>query len=177
MFNLIEIKKHSEGISFDRQLDIKAALLERDQQILDIEPVSALGHISYDAGLYLLNYQLTYTITLPSSRSMEPVALTESLDISEVFIEEADLKSKAELVEDDLVLVIEGESISLEESIVDNILLNIPLRVLTAEEEQEDSMPSGQAWSVLTEEQYQAQQAEKAAANNPFANLNGLFDE
>lgn len=177
MFNIIDLKKQSDGLSFDRQLDIKEALLERDPSILDIADVTAVGHISYDAGLYLLNYQLNYTITLPSSRSMEPVALVESLPISEVFIEEADVREKAELVEEDLVLIIEGDSISLEESVIDNILLNIPLRVLTETEEQEDQMPSGSSWSVLTEEQYQAQQEEKAAANNPFASLNGLFED
>ncbi|WP_162012846.1 YceD family protein [Streptococcus sp. S784/96/1] len=177
MFNLIDLKKQTEGIAFDRKLDIKEALLERDCSILDITDVRVTGHISYDAGLYLLNYQLSYTITLPSSRSMEAVVLNEILPISEVFIEEADAKEKAELVEEDLVLVVEGETISLEESVVDNILLNIPLRVLTSEEERDDQMPSGNAWTVLTEEQYQAQQEEKAAANNPFASLNGLFDE
>lgn len=177
MFNLIDLKKQTEGVTFDRQLDIKEVLLGRDSSILDISNVTARGHISYDAGLYLLNYQLDYTITLPSSRSMEPVVLAETLSVSEVFIEEGDVKEKAELIEEDLVLVIEGETISLEESVVDNILLNIPLRVLTSEEEQDDQMPSGNAWTVLTEEQYQAQQEEKAAANNPFASLNGLFEE
>lgn len=177
MFNLIEIKKQSEGLTFEQTLDIKEALQERDPSILDIADVKVTGHISHDAGLYLLNYQLTYTITLPSSRSMEPVALAESLSVSEAFIEKVDVKSKAELVEEDLVLIIEGEEISLEESVIDNILLNIPLRVLTAEEEQENQMPSGNSWSVLTEEQYQAQQREKAMANNPFAGLKALFDD
>lgn len=177
MFNLIEIKKQSEGLTFEQTLDIKEALQERDPSILDIADVKVTGHISHDAELYLLNYQLTYTITLPSSRSMEPVALAESLSVSEAFIEKVDVKSKAELVEEDLVLIIEGEEISLEESVIDNILLNIPLRVLTAEEEQENQMPSGNSWLVLTEEQYQAQQREKAMANNPFAGLNDLFDD
>lgn len=177
MFNLIDLKKQVDGLAFEQKLDIKETLLARDSSILDIANVKARGHISYDAGLYLLNYQLEYTITLPSSRSMKPVILTESLPVSEVFIEESDAKEKAELVEEDLVLIIEGETISLEESVVDNILLNIPLRVLTAEEEKEDQMPSGNDWAVLTEEQYQALQEEKAAANNPFASLNGLFDE
>lgn len=177
MFNLIDLKKQTEGVTFDRQLDIKEVLLGRDSSILDIANVTARGHISYDAGLYLLNYQLDYTITLPSSRSMEPVVLAETLSVSEVFIEEGDVKEKAELIEEDLVLVIEGETISLEESVADNILLNIPLRVLTSEEEQDGQMPSGNAWTVLTEEQYQVQQEEKAVANNPFASLNGLFEE
>lgn len=177
MFHLLEIKKNTEGLAFDSQLEIKDLLLERDPSVLAIEKVRAVGHISHDAGLYLLNYQLTYDITLPSSRSMEPVTLSESLAVSEVFIEEVDLASKADLVDEELILVVEGDTISLEESVVDNILLNIPLRVLTAEEEAEDTLPSGQNWSVMTESQYQALQEEKAAENNPFASLNGLFEE
>lgn len=177
MFHLLDIKKNTEGLAFDSQLDIKDFLLERDPSILTIENVRAVGQISYDASLYLLNYQLTYDITLPSSRSMEPVILSESVQVSEVFIEESDLSTKTDLVDEELILVIEGETISLEESVVDNILLNIPLKVLTVEEENDNSLPSGQNWSVLTESQYQALQEEKVIENNPFASLDGLFEE
>ena len=42
---------------------------------------------------------------------------------------------KKELVEENLVLILNDDTIDLNESILDNILLNIPLRVLTPEEE------------------------------------------
>ena len=57
------------------------------------------------------------------------------------------------------------------------ILLNIPLRVLTKEEEQEQSLPSGQNWSLLSEEQYQNLQKGKKEKSSHFAALEGLFDE
>lgn len=177
MFHILDIKKQAEGLAFDRQLEIKDLLLERDSSILDIEAVQASGQISYDAGLYLLHYELDYTITLPSSRSMEPVRLSEHLSVSEVFIEADEVASKADMVDEELVLVIEGDIISLEESVVDNILLNIPLRVLTEAEEKEDTLPSGNSWTVMTESQYQELQEEKAVQNNPFASLNGLFED
>lgn len=177
MFNLAEIKKKDNKLPFDQELDIKEALTERDQTIIDIDKVRAQGTVSYEDGLYFLTYYLDYLITLPSSRSMEPVELTNQLFVSEVFIAEGDLDGKQELVDDDLVLVIEGDAIDLTESVIDNILLNIPLKVLTEEEEEDnDTLPSGQSWSVLTEEQYQALQEEKKEENNPFAALNGLFD-
>ncbi|MGT2742879.1 DUF177 domain-containing protein [Streptococcus plurextorum] len=177
MFNINDIKKKLEGVAFDCPLEIKTALLERESGILDVANVTTKGHISYESGLYLLNYQLNYDITLPSSRSMTPVTKSESLTVEEVFIEHSEVDSKSNLVEDDLVLIIEGEVISLEESVIDNILLNIPLRVLTKEEEQDNHMPSGQSWSVMTEEQYQAQLEEKKLENNPFSGLDGLFKD
>ena len=71
----------------------------------------------------------------------------------------------------------DGDTINLDESILDNILLNIPLRVLTPEEESGQISLSGNDWEVLSEEDFAALQQEKKEASNPFAQLNGLFDE
>jgi uncharacterized protein len=177
MFVLTELKKRPEGITFDRTLELDQAIKERNPEILDLRNVHVQGSISYDNGLYLLNYELTYNITMPSSRSMLPVEWAEKQLVSEVFIEEADVASKKDLVEEDLVLIVEGGEISLSESVLDNILLAIPLSVLTKEELESDELPSGNNWSVLTESQYQALQQEKKEENNPFASLTGLFDE
>lgn len=51
------------------------------------------------------------------------------------------------------------------------------MQVLSDEECQSDDMPSGQNWSVMTEEQYEALQNEKKKENNPFSALNGLFED
>ena len=51
------------------------------------------------------------------------------------------------------------------------------MQVLSEEEQVSAEMPSGNHWSVLTEEQYDALQDEKKKANNPFASLGGLFDD
>ena len=58
-----------------------------------------------------------------------------------------------------------------------NILLNIPLRVLTPEEESGQISLSGNDWEVLSEEDFEALKQEKKEASNPFAQLNGLFDD
>lgn len=177
MLLLSEIRKKSEGVTFDDYLSIKEELLGRDAGILDIRDVHAVGSVTYDQGLYLLNYKLDYVITLPSSRSMTPVELEEGQLISEIFITQADMADKEDLVEENLVLVLEGESIDLVESVIDNILLNIPLQVLTEEEVNSDDMPSGSNWSVLTESQYDQLKSDKKKANNPFSALDGLFDD
>ncbi|WP_438468032.1 YceD family protein [Streptococcus pluranimalium] len=174
---LIDIRKSLDGLQFDKVLDVKDQLLARDETIIDLQNVMAKGLVTFDDGLYLLNYQLSYELTLPSSRSMEPVVLSEKQEVSEIFIEVADVPSKADLVEENLVLLLEEDYIDLSDSVVDNILLNIPLKVLTDEEQKAEVMPEGSNWTVLTEEQYQAMKEEEKQDNSPFASLSGLFDE
>ena len=115
--------------------------------------------------------------TLASSRSMEPVDLQESYLVNEIFVDGQRGGSQQDLVEEDLVLPIEGDRIDLAESVADNILLNIPLKILTPEEEAGSEMPTGNDWQVMTEEEYQQSQKEKKEVNSPFAGLQGLFDE
>lgn len=177
MFRLTDIRKQVAGIPFQQELQVAELLKTREPDILDISPVTVQGQVSHDQGLYLLTYTMTYRLTLPSSRSLTPVTFDNSQAIHEVFIAAADVQSQRDLVEEELVLIVEGDSIDLTESVVDNILLNLPSRVLTADEEKADELPSGQDWSVLTESQYQAQQEEQKAANNPFAGLTGLFSD
>ena len=172
-----EIRKNPEGLAFDLELDLLKELQKRNPEILDLKNVTATGRVAYDTGLYVLDYQLTYTIVLASSRSMEPVELQESYPVTEVFAEDIQSDADIEALEEDLILPIEGGKIDLSESVADNILLNIPLKVLTPEEEAGQGFIEGNDWKILSEEEYQAAQAIKKEENSPFAGLNGLFDE
>ena len=172
-----EIRKNPEGLAFDLELDLLKELQKRNPEILDLKNVTATGRVAYDTGLYVLDYQLTYTIVLASSRSMEPVELQESYPVTEVFAEDVQSDADIEALEEDLILPIEGGKIDLSESVADNILLNIPLKVLTPEEEAGQGFIEGNDWKILSEEEYQAAQAIKKEENSPFAGLNGLFDE
>lgn len=175
MFTLLELKKRTDGIAFEEQLDVKTTLLARDESILDVSDVMVKGQVRYDNGLYLLDYTIDYSITLPSSRSMLPVTLQKHVDVAEVFIEASEVSRQRELVEEELVLILEGDRIDLEESILDNILLNIPLKILTVEEAESDELPSGKDWSVLTESQYQAMKSAEKETSSPFATLVDFF--
>lgn len=86
MIAISEIKKNTEGIAFNESLNIKEKLMQRSSEVLDVKAVSVNGIVSYDDGLYLLNYRLDYTITLPSSRSMQPVDVHQVEDVSEVLL-------------------------------------------------------------------------------------------
>ena len=172
-----EIRKNHEGLAFDQELDLLKELQKRNPEILDLKDVTATGRVAYDTGLYVLDYQLTYTIVLASSRSMEPVELQESYPVTEVFAEDAQSEADIEALEEDLILPIEGGRIDLSESVADNILLNIPLKVLTPDEEAGHGFIEGNDWKIMTEEEYQEAQAVKKEENSPFAGLQGLFDE
>ena len=172
-----EIRKNPKGLAFDQELDLLKELQKRNPEILDLKNVTATGRVAYDTGLYVLDYQLSYTIVLASSRSMEPVEIKESYPVTEVFAEDVQSDADIEALEEDLILPIEGGKIDLSESVADNILLNIPLKVLTPEEEAGQGFIEGNDWKILSEEEYQAAQAIKKEENSPFAGLNGLFDE
>ena len=172
-----EIRKNPEGLAFDQELDLLKELQKRNPEILDLKDVTATGRVAYDTGLYVLDYQLTYTIVLASSRSMEPVELQESYPVTEVFAEDVQSEADIEALEEDLILPIEGGRIDLSESVADNILLNIPLKVLTPEEEAGQGFIKGNDWKIMTEEEYQEAQAVKKEENSPFAGLQGLFEE
>ncbi|MGT2906812.1 DUF177 domain-containing protein [Streptococcus dentiloxodontae] len=177
MLHLAEIKKAPEGIAFSNNLDILESIKDRYNQILDLTNATAVGQAVYEDGFYLLDYQLSYQITLPSSRSLEPVKLVYNFPVSETFIEADQVSSNKELVDEDLVLILEENVINLEESVIDNILLNIPLKVLTEQEENGKINLSGNDWEVLTEEDFDQLQQEKKESNSPFAQLEGLFDQ
>lgn len=177
VFHIADLQKKPEGIDFVQELDVKAELMERNSEILDLSLVSAKGNVRFEAGFYFLDYDISYAITLASSRSMKPVVLEEAYPVQEIFVaDEASLADK-DMVDADLVLVIEGEAIDLAESVADNILLAIPAKVLTPEEEMGEVLPSGRDWAVLTEEDFQKQVQENKEANSPFAQLQGLFDQ
>ncbi|HEO7581702.1 TPA: DUF177 domain-containing protein, partial [Streptococcus agalactiae] len=53
---LTEIKKSPEGLYFDKKIDIKESLMERHSEIMDISDIQVSGHVVYEDGLYLLDY-------------------------------------------------------------------------------------------------------------------------
>lgn len=177
MFHINDIKKQENGILFDQQLDIFSSISEREPSILALDDVHAVGTISYESGLYRLTYQLTYRLTMPSSRSAKPVVLNEVYDISEVFGNLDSGLITPEVIEEEFVIPIEGDTISLDESVIDNIILNVPSRVLSPDETDSDELPSGDSWTVLTQEQFEQLKLEKERENSPFAALENLFDE
>ena len=119
MIYLSEVRKSPEGLAFNEAPSLLESIKERYDQVLNLEQLQASGQVVYDNGLYLLDYQLSYDITLPSSRSLEPATLGFNYLVSETFIQEADAALQKELVEENLVLILNDDTIDLNESILE----------------------------------------------------------
>lgn len=176
MFHIYDIQKNPDGISFEKTLDLQEELQARNSEVLGLSPVQVSGNVRFESGFFFLDYQMTYDITLASSRSLQPVLLHEVQEVNELFVANEAVLKEQDLIDEDMVLVVEDEQIVLEESVADNILLAIPIKVLTPEEVAGTDLPSGQAWTLMTEEAFQQDVQEKKEANSPFAQLQGLFD-
>ena len=72
MLSIQEIRKNSDGLAIEESFDLSKELMDRNSEILDVKDISVVGKVEYEDGLYFLDYQLSYLITLAPSRSMLP---------------------------------------------------------------------------------------------------------
>ena len=52
--NIQEIRKQSEGLHFEQTLDLAANLRARNQEILDVKDILAVGKVQYEDRMYFL---------------------------------------------------------------------------------------------------------------------------
>ncbi|MFC6170638.1 YceD family protein [Loigolactobacillus jiayinensis] len=178
-WSLLELEKYQqEPLPLADTLDLKADLLKRDPQIIDVSPIAVSGLVSLDQSTITAHVVVTGTLTLPSTRSLKPVALPLDFEFTEIYVP-ADQRKLAEEDQADTVIVLENETLDLDSAVVDNILLNVPMQVLTPHErEDEADMPKGNDWEVISEDDYdQLLEARKQQGDPRFAQLKGLFDE
>lgn len=172
-----EVRKYKDKpFDFEEKLNLKDDLQDRDSEVLDIEPVEVSGSLFNDRGLVISDVKIKTRITVPSTRSLEPVELALKFRINEAYnIDAIDTEDI-----DDYSIIIpindDNPTINIYESIVDNILLNIPTKVLTTKEQNEDIMPSGKDWTVISEDEFKRQKEEEHV-NPEFAKLKNLFKE
>ena len=62
--NIQEVRKQPEGLHFEQTLDLSADLRERNQEILDVKDIVAVGKVQYEDRMFFLDYQLSYTLSL-----------------------------------------------------------------------------------------------------------------
>lgn len=176
-WSLLELRKYQETpLNFNETLDIKSDLMKRDNLIVDVAPVQVEGIITVTKKDYLVHYNIQTTLTVPSTRSLEPVALPMNFSVDEVFMTEEQYQSRDELIPEEEILLLETTQLDLKQSIEDNLLLAIPMRVLTEEEKLSDELPKGESWEVISEDEY-AQRKEIASSEvDPrLAKLSELF--
>lgn len=178
-WTLKEIQEHrGEPLQFDETVNCEASLMKRDREILAVSDIKATGFLLYENRSVLANFQIDYTITLPSSRSLEPVELKVTVPIFETYVEdESSFDASEESV--DVIIPIENNEVDLTPAIEDMILLNIPVQVFTEEELSSEEMPKGANWSVVSEDDYQQKRAqEKEDQVDPrLADLKALLED
>ncbi|WP_125761000.1 YceD family protein [Companilactobacillus hulinensis] len=173
-----DVRKYKDKpFDFNEELDLKKELMERSEDIIDVGIAKVDGQLFNDNGLVISDIKVETMVTMPSTRSLEPVELPLKFRINEAYnIDDIDTE---ELDENTIIIPIDDEhpTIDVYESVLDNILLNIPSRVLTEEEASGKNMPAGKNWEVISEEDYNKQKEEDKQVNPEFAKLKNLFKD
>lgn len=172
-----EVRKYKDKpFDFKEQLDLKDELKQRYQDIIDVEPADVNGNLFNDRGLVISDVKVNVKLTVPSTRSLQPVDLELNFRINEAY--NIDAIDTEEIEDYAIIIPIDDENptINVYESIIDNILLNIPTQVLTEEEKENDIMPAGKNWTVISEDEFNRQKKEEHV-NPEFAKLKNLFKE
>ncbi|MGX7091285.1 YceD family protein [Hutsoniella sourekii] len=173
-----EIKEHPEDVvSFQHDLEVDEELMNRNDQILAVDSVSIAGYFTLvDASVYL-HGEVDATVTVPSTRSLKPVTIHLSVPVKERYVYEED-DHPEDLLSEETTLVLTHDYIDLDEVAIDSILLNIPNRVL-AEGEEAGDFPSGDDWTVITEEDLalQREAAKENTVDPRFQALKTLLDD
>lgn len=164
-------------LKFDTTIDLSASLHERDAKIQKATPVHVSGYVKLDQNVFIVNFKAETTLTVPSTRSLQPVDVPTVVTETEIFAPEDEDVSRFE-EEDQMVMTMEDDDIvDVEKAVEDYLILSIPTQVLTPAEQNENIMPSGQGWQVISESDYNKQKADHdEQPNNAFAQLKNLFD-
>lgn len=163
-------------LKFDTTIDLSDALHERDEKIQKATPVHVSGYVKLDQNAYVVSFKAETTLTVPSTRSLQPVDVPTVITETEIFAPEDEDVSRFD-EEDQMVMSMEDDDIvDVEKAVEDYLILSIPTQVLTPEEQHENIMPSGQGWQVISERDYNKQKEKNdEQPNNVFAQLKGLF--
>lgn len=170
--------ENSQGmpVYFEEEMQVEDNLKSRDDTILVVSPAVAKGFLVYQNETVIAQFTCAVDITLPSSRSLEPVVVPLSIEIVERYIPKGTSFEEQELTE--IVIPLETDWIDLQPAVEDHILLSIPLQVLSPEELSEDRMPSGQDWEVISQDELSLRRtvAKEQQIDPRLAALQSFFD-
>lgn len=153
---LNELKRYQdEPLQISGTIDLSQSLKERDADIISVEPVDITGVIEVDkTSVYYVTLRVSTRMTLPSTRSLEPVDVSQTFSFSEVYLGAHSPVDESEFDKNEIVERLSDETLDLRKPIEDAILTNKPTQVFTEEEIKSEKLPSGKNWKVLTEEKY-----------------------
>ena len=173
-----ELKKHyHDPIIIDEEVDLKDSLTKRHPALIDITPVKITGLLSPTKSDTVAQLRVQAILTIPSTRSLEPVDFPVDFEIDEVYVTEEQVAVLGETNDDMVVLT--TSTLDLTKAVEDYLLLAIPTQILTPAEERGEEMPKGMFWEVLSEEEF-ANQKQATKENNVdprLAKLGDLFKD
>lgn len=154
-WSLSELKQaKNKPIEFKTTLNLEKDLRQRCPEIIQVSPIQIEGSFTVDQRGVLGNFNIKTMVTMPSTRTFQPVQVPLNFNFSEYYVShyQKDLSAFDDL---DVVIVLEQDVLVLEDLVVDNILVQIPMQILSEEERQAEitSMPQGNHWEVFTEQQ------------------------
>ncbi|WP_208421936.1 DUF177 domain-containing protein [Latilactobacillus fragifolii] len=171
------LKHRDHPLTFKETLMVKESLQKREADILNATPFVVDGELTVDQRAVIARVHVVGALTVPSTRSLEPVDLPMDFEFTEIYVDPED-DQLSRFTDEDILFPFEGEALELQVAIEDHILLHIPSHILTPEEAEDDVMPAGQSWAVISEEAYAKQQAEEKTAPNPeLAKLKQLLED
>lgn len=153
-----QIKDQSNQLlNLNENINVKEALMLRYPEIIEVKDTNVKGYYTVVNQEVLLHATVETDITLPSTRTLEPVTIHLSFPIKERYVKNSHETNLDE--HEEITIVLEDETLHLDDAVIDHILLNIPLKII-GEEELNQALPSGNDWTVMTEEDYLAKQQE-----------------
>jgi uncharacterized protein len=178
-WSLVELYK-SQGrfITIEGKADLTNSLKNRKSELIDASLVDVQGTISIEGMTrYYVDLTLSTTLTLPSSRSLEPVELALVVPFNEVYLAPDATETDAEeLEEDDTVFSLEKDILDLQKPIEDTILASIPMKVLSEEEQASETLPNGHDWELRLEDEMETSVSKEESTGSETSPFDVLKD-
>lgn len=178
-WSLAELQKNQHGIfPVSGQADLTTALKSRRTDLLDASLVDVQGAITIDGKKkFYVDLTLDIELTMPSSRSLEPVKLQLHIPFNEVYLAPDVKITDLEDTDEEEVFTLEKDILDLQKPIEDTILATIPMKILTEEEESATDLPTGQDWQLVLEDDVETRSQDNGSAeskSSPFDILKDL---
>lgn len=144
---------------------------------MDASLVDVQGTISIEGKKrYYVDLTLGVELTLPSSRSLEPVELDLSFPLNEVYLAPEVTETDAEDLEEEAVFSLEKDTLDLQKPIEDTILASIPMKVLSEEEQASNELPHGHDWKLRLEDETDSQESDEESTSSKASPFDILKD-
>lgn len=174
--NFSKVKNSSSQLTrVERDVELSKDFFKRSKKLLyDAKNVHVKANLFFDEPYVTGNYLVSADLTVPSSRSLAPVAYHEDFTFTENY--SLANPNRQELADSEAAIVkVEDDVIDLQKAIEDNLLLQIPTTILTPKEKKEGLYPEGKGWAVVSEKSFK--EGKKNQLNPAFAKLKVLLEQ